>query len=94
MGAPSDEPVTRSSDRRGPCTARDWPDGANSARSTKEPASAPACEPMAAPVSVAPNSDTPAGNAAAPTDAPAMARARVAMDNSSGRSRSSKRRRM
>ncbi len=26
MGAPSDEPVTRSSERRGPCSARDWPE--------------------------------------------------------------------
>ena len=38
MGAPSLEPVTRSSERRGPCTARDWPEAANSARSTNEPA--------------------------------------------------------
>ncbi len=33
--------MTRSSERRGPCSARDWPEGANSARSTNEPASAP-----------------------------------------------------
>jgi hypothetical protein len=69
----------RSSLRRGPSTARDWPEAANSARSTNEPASAPTCEPSAAPVSVAPNRDMPAGKAALPTAAPAMARARVAM---------------
>jgi len=69
----------RSSEWRGPSTTRDCPEGANSAWSTNEPASAPTCEPMAAPESVAPRRETPAGSAAPPTAAPAMASARVAM---------------
>ncbi len=79
MGAPSDDAVMRSSERRGPAKARAWPDGANSAWSTKAPVSAPIWEPMVAPVMVAPSSEMPPGSRAPPTAAPAAASARVAI---------------
>src|SRR5690349_9177781 len=86
MGEPSDDPVTRNSVRRGPASARDWPDAPNRARSTKEPAKAPTCEPIAAPDRLAPSREMPAGSAAEPAAAPATASASVAMggDQQSG----------
>ena len=53
MGAPSVEAVTCSSDRRGPSTARAWPDARRTAPGRRTtPASAPICEPIVAPESV------------------------------------------
>ena len=79
MGAPSEEAVTRKSERRGPCGKVERPEGPSSALSMNEPARAPSCEPSVAPVMVAPRTVRPAGRSALPTAAPATARARVAM---------------
>jgi len=51
----------------------------NSALSTYDPANAPICEPIAAPVMVAPSSVKPAGMTALPMADPTAASASVAM---------------